>query len=178
MTECTPCAGLGGSATVATPGGMLCRMHGQSAERASGSPQPGPAAPGPGVGGARASGGADLTLREAQRTVDQWMASQGWGYWQPLAQLARMTEELGEVARLVNHLYGEKPKKVDEAEQDLGLELADLLYTMICLANSQNIDLQEALERALEKYRARDSQRYPRTGERGDGARAETMPGE
>ena len=103
-----------------------------------------------------------MTLREAQRTVDDWMRSQGWGYWHPLAQLARMAEELGEVARLVNHLYGEKPKKVDEAEQDLGLELADLLYTMICLANSQNIDLQEALGRALEKYRARDADRYPR----------------
>ncbi len=105
-----------------------------------------------------------LTLREAQALVDGWMRDQGWTYWHPLSQLARMSEELGEVARLVNHLYGEKPKKADEPEQDLGLELADLLYTMICLANSQQIDLQVALERALEKYRARDTDRYPRNG--------------
>jgi NTP pyrophosphatase (non-canonical NTP hydrolase) len=102
----------------------------------------------------------ELTLRGAQRLVDAWMRDRGWTYWQPLAQLARMTEELGEVARLVNHLYGEKPKKTDEAEQDLGLELADLLYTMICLANSRGIDLQRALERALEKYGSRDANRY------------------
>lgn len=92
--------------------------------------------------------------------VDRWMGDRGWTYWQPLAQLARMTEELGEIARIVNHLYGEKPKKLDEAEQDLGLEIADLLYTMICLANSQQIDLQDALERVLQKYHTRDATRY------------------
>ena len=90
------------------------------------------------------------------------MRDQGWAYWHPLSQLARMTEELGEVARLVNHLYGEKPKKADEPEQDLGLELADLLYTMICLANDQKVDLQQALERAMEKYRSRDHALPPR----------------
>ena len=102
----------------------------------------------------------DLTIRQAQRLVDTWMRERGWGYWHPLAQLARMTEELGELARLVNHLYGEKPKKADEPAQDLGLEMADLLYTMICLANSQNVDLQSALEQALAKYAARDAARY------------------
>jgi NTP pyrophosphatase (non-canonical NTP hydrolase) len=109
----------------------------------------------------------ELTLRGAQRLVDAWMRERGWSYWQPLAQLARMTEELGEVARVVNHLYGEKPKKADEAEQDLGLEMADVLYTMICLANSQGIDLQAALERALEKYRVRDAGRYAAAGSNG-----------
>ena len=102
-----------------------------------------------------------ITLREAQQLVDRWMGERGWTYWQPLAQLARMTEELGELARIVNHLYGEKPKKLDEDEQDLGLEIADLLYTMICLANSQQIDLQDALERVLQKYHTRDATRYP-----------------
>src|SRR5918911_5343534 len=102
----------------------------------------------------------DLTLRQAQRLVDTWMHERGWGYWHPLAQLARMIEELGELARLVNHLYGEKPKKADEPAQDLGLEMADLLYTMICLANSQNVDLQSALEQALAKYGTRDAARY------------------
>lgn len=102
----------------------------------------------------------DLSLREAQRLIDGWMKERGWEYWEPLSQLARMTEELGELARIVNHLYGEKPKKSNEAEQDLGLEMADLLYTMICLANSQGIDLQLSLERTLEKYGTRDAHRY------------------
>ena len=102
----------------------------------------------------------DLTLREAQRVVDSWVREQGTSYWHPLAQLARLTEELGETARLINHLHGEKPKRADEPEQDLGLELADILYTMICLANSQGIDLQDSFERALAKYRSRDAGRY------------------
>ena len=104
---------------------------------------------------------ADLTLRDAQGRVDAWMRERRWEYWAPLSQLARMTEELGELARVVNHLYGEKPKKSEEAEQELGLEIADLLYTMICLANSQSVDLQDALQQVLEKYGARDAERYP-----------------
>ena len=103
----------------------------------------------------------DLSLREAQRHVDRWMSARGWAYWEPLSQLARMTEELGELARIVNHLYGEKPKKAEEPDQELALEMADLLYTMICLANSQGVDLQDALSHVLEKYAARDAERYP-----------------
>jgi NTP pyrophosphatase (non-canonical NTP hydrolase) len=116
--------------------------------------------------------------------IDAWMGARGWAYWHPLAQLARMTEELGEVARLVNHLYGEKPKKPDEPAQDLGLELADLLYTMICLANDRGIDLQASLERVLEKYGGRDAARYPGTrreaaggaGPPGAGGRGDRLP--
>ena len=77
-----------------------------------------------------------------------------------MAQLARLTEELGETARLINHLYGEKPKRADEPEQHLGLELADIIYTIICLANSKGIDLQESFEQMLAKYRQRDAERY------------------
>ena len=99
-------------------------------------------------------------LRAAQRLIDEWMRERGWAYWHPLSQLARMIEELGELARLLNHLHGEKPKKTEEVAQDLGLELADLLYTIICLANSQGIDLQDSLVRALAKYAARDRDRY------------------
>ena len=105
-------------------------------------------------------GAGELTLRQVQQLVDTWMRERGWSYWHPLSQLARMTEELGELARLVNHLYGEKPKKVDEPEQELALEMADILYTMICLANSQGIDIQTALEQVLQKYGTRDATRY------------------
>ena len=103
----------------------------------------------------------DLTLRDAQALVDTWMADRGWEYWHPLSQLARLTEEMGELARVVNHLYGEKPKKSTETLQDLGLEMADVVYTLICLANSQGIDMQSSLEEVLEKYRHRDADRYP-----------------
>jgi len=107
----------------------------------------------------------DLTFRRSQDLVDEWVHEQGTHYWHPLAQLARLTEELGETARLINHLYGEKPKRLDESDQDLGLELADLIYTIICLANSQGIDLAESFERVLSKYRQRDLGRYgPGTG--------------
>jgi NTP pyrophosphatase (non-canonical NTP hydrolase) len=102
-----------------------------------------------------------MTLRDAQALVDAWMRDRGWSYWHPLSQLARLTEELGELARLVNHEFGEKPKKFDEPPQDLALEIADIVYTLICLANSQGIDLQEGLEAVMAKYRARDADRYP-----------------
>ncbi len=103
-----------------------------------------------------------MTLRDAQALVDAWMRDRGWSYWHPLSQLARLTEELGELARVVNHQFGEKPKKADEATQDLALEMADIIYTLICLANSQGIDMQSGLESVMEKYRARDADRYPR----------------
>ncbi len=121
----------------------------------------------PGVPGvtSRPSRDDDLTLRDAQALVDTWMADRGWVYWHPLSQLARLTEEMGELARVVNHLYGEKPKKSTESVQDLGLEMADVVYTLICLANSQGIDMQSSLEEVLEKYRHRDADRYP-TGDR------------
>ena len=104
----------------------------------------------------------DMTLRDAQALVDAWMRERGWAYWHPLSQLARLTEELGELARVVNHEFGEKPKKSDEANQDLALEMADIVYTLICLANSQGIDMQAGLEAVMAKYRARDADRYPR----------------
>lgn len=104
----------------------------------------------------------ELTFREAQRRVDGWISQHQAGYWPPLANLARLIEETGELARLLNHLEGHKPKKPGEAEQDLGLELADIIYTVICLANTHHIDLQDAFERVLHKVETRDAGRYPR----------------
>ncbi len=89
------------------------------------------------------------------------MQERNWEYWQPLAQLARLTEELGELARVINHEFGEKPKKDSEAHQELALEMADLLYTLLCLANSQKVDLHDGLTRVLKKYEHRDADRYP-----------------
>jgi NTP pyrophosphatase (non-canonical NTP hydrolase) len=82
------------------------------------------------------------------------------GYWPPLAMLARLVEEVGELAREINHRFGSKPKRPDEPDQDLAIELADILFVLICLANEQGIDLDEALERVLEKYRNRDGERW------------------
>jgi NTP pyrophosphatase (non-canonical NTP hydrolase) len=104
----------------------------------------------------------DLALREAQRRVDAWISQYQAGYWPPLANLARLIEECGELARLLNHLEGHKPKKPGEPEQDLGLELADIVFTVICLANSYQIDLDDAFRRVMLKIETRDAQRYPR----------------
>ena len=102
----------------------------------------------------------EKSLRQLQREVDEWVRTWGGGYWSPLANLARIAEEVGELARLINDLYGEKPKKPTEPDQDLGMELTDIIYAVICLANSQGIDLQDSFERMMAKYRTRDRFRY------------------
>lgn len=101
-----------------------------------------------------------MELREAQRRVDEWITSFEEGYWPPLVNLARLTEEVGELARELNHRYGPKKKKPDEPEADLALELADVLFVLIVLANEQGVDLGGALERTLAKYRLRDAGRW------------------
>lgn len=103
-----------------------------------------------------------LTIREAQRAVDDWISQFEEGYWPPLSNLARLIEEVGELARELNHRYGHKPKKPDEPEQDLALELADILFVILTIANEQGIDLDAALRAVLEKYRVRDSDRWTR----------------
>jgi NTP pyrophosphatase (non-canonical NTP hydrolase) len=103
-----------------------------------------------------------LTLTEAQRAVDAWSGQFEEGYWPPLSNLARLVEEVGELAREMNHRFGHKPKRADEPEQDMAIELADVLFVLLVIANEQGIDLGGALERVLEKYRARDSERWTR----------------
>jgi NTP pyrophosphatase (non-canonical NTP hydrolase) len=104
----------------------------------------------------------ELTLAEAQREVDAWIGQFREGYWPPLANLARLIEEVGELAREVNHRHGPKRKRADEPAGDLGLELGDVLFVLIALANEQGIDLGDALRRVLDKYRERDSERWER----------------
>jgi NTP pyrophosphatase (non-canonical NTP hydrolase) len=100
-----------------------------------------------------------VNLREAQQVVDEWIAKNG-GYWPPLAQMARLTEEIGELAREVNHRHGPKKKKASEGEADLGLELADVLFLVVCMANSEGVDLETAFAKTMEKYRIRDAGRF------------------
>ena len=103
-----------------------------------------------------------MAFQEAQATVDRWISQYKEGYFAPLAILARLIEEVGEVAREVNHRFGEKPKRPEEAEGDLALELADVLFVTICLANSQHIDLDEAFDRMMQKVTTRDADRWTR----------------
>jgi len=103
-----------------------------------------------------------MSFRDAQQTVDRWIGQYKEGYFPPLTNLARLTEEVGELAREVNHRFGEKPKKPEEAEGSVALELADILFVVICLANSQGIDLDEAFGKTMEKVRTRDDKRWTR----------------
>jgi NTP pyrophosphatase (non-canonical NTP hydrolase) len=102
------------------------------------------------------------TVRDLQEEVDQYIGQFKEGYFSPLALMARMTEELGELAREVNHYYGEKPKKNDEEEKTIEEELGDMLFVMICFANSLNIDLQKAHDRVMAKFNTRDKDRWTR----------------
>ena len=101
-----------------------------------------------------------MDLKQAQERVDAWISGFEEGYWPPLTNLARLIEEVGELAREMNHRFGHKTKKPKEPPQDLALELADVLFVLLVIANEQGIDLDEAREQVLEKYRTRDSERW------------------
>ena len=107
-----------------------------------------------------AAGRPGLTLRGAQAAVHEWVSRFEEGYWPPLANLARLAEEVGELARELNHRYGSKPKKPSEPDADLALELADVLFVLLALSNEQGIDLEDAFGRVLEKYDLRDAGRW------------------
>jgi NTP pyrophosphatase (non-canonical NTP hydrolase) len=101
------------------------------------------------------------TLREMQQEVeslikDEWHSH----YWSPLSSLARLTEEVGELAREINHRYGEKPKKAGEQEGAVAGEMGDILFILASLANSLDLDLDEAFSEVMAKYRRRDTQRW------------------
>ena len=101
-----------------------------------------------------------LELREAQRQVDAWISQFEEGYWPPLANLARLAEEVGELARELNAVYGSKPKKPEEPPGTIAEELGDVLFVVICLANALGIDLEAAFAATLAKYRRRDATRW------------------
>ena len=110
--------------------------------------------------GVRRAGGRAMDLKEAQARVDAWISRFEEGYWPPLVNLARLVEEVGELSRELNHRFGSKPKRADEAEQDLALEIGDILFVLVALSNERGIDLDDALERVLEKYETRDGDRW------------------
>src|SRR5678809_1291985 len=105
-----------------------------------------------------------MSLSESQARVDAWISQFEEGYFHPLTNLARLTEEVGELARELNHRFGQKTKKPGEPEGDLALELADILFVLICIANREGIDLQQAFDRMLEKVEQRDATRWTRCG--------------
>jgi NTP pyrophosphatase (non-canonical NTP hydrolase) len=101
-----------------------------------------------------------MSLKEAQQRVDAWISQFEEGYFDPLTNMARLAEEVGELAREVNHRFGQKTKKRDEPEGDLAMEMADILFVLICMANREGIDLQKAFERMMEKVETRDETRW------------------
>ncbi|MGJ7919999.1 nucleotide pyrophosphohydrolase [Neobacillus sp. LXY-4] len=100
------------------------------------------------------------TVKQLQEEVDAYIGQFKEGYFSPLAMLARMTEELGELAREVNHYYGEKPKKATEEPKEIEEELGDMLFVLICMANSLNIDLESAHNLVMHKFNTRDKDRW------------------
>lgn len=103
---------------------------------------------------------ASPSLREAQARVDAWISQFEEGYFHPLTNLARLTEEVGELAREVNHRFGQKTKKKEEAAGDLGMEMADILFVLICMANREGIDLSAEFARTMQKVEHRDKDRW------------------
>ncbi len=105
-----------------------------------------------------------MTIQEAQQKVDEWIHTIGVRYYHELTNMAILTEEVGEVARLMARLYGEQsfktPEQAATARQDLAAEMADVLFVLICLANQTGVDLTTALEESLEKKTRRDAQRH------------------
>lgn len=105
------------------------------------------------------------TMHDMQEEVDGFISQFKVGYFSPLALMARMTEETGELAREINHYYGEKQKKETEDEKSLTEEMGDVLYVLITMANSLDIDLDEAFDMVMKKFNSRDKNRFERIDE-------------
>ena len=106
-----------------------------------------------------------MSLTDVQRRVDAWVSRFEEGYFHPLTNMARLAEEVGELAREINHRYGEKTKKTEEPDGDVGMEMADILFVIICMANREGIDLQAAFDRMMAKVETRDEGRWTRKAE-------------
>ncbi len=103
---------------------------------------------------------ANKTLKDYQTEVDEWAQTLEKPYWSPLSQLARLIEETGELARIYNHKYGDKVKKASESPDDIKDEMGDILFDLICMANTEGVDLSECIEKVLHKSKTRDKNRF------------------
>lgn len=103
-----------------------------------------------------------MTIQEAQQLVDQWIKTTGVRYFNEMTNMAILTEEVGEVARIMARRYGEQSEKESDKEHDLGDELADVMWVVMCLANQTGVDLTESFKRNLEKKSRRDKDRHIR----------------
>lgn len=103
---------------------------------------------------------AEITIREAQDTVDNWIKTVGVRYFNELTNMAILTEEVGEVARIIARTYGEQSFKESDKNHDLADEMADVLWVLLCLANQTGVDLTEAFRKNLLKKTTRDTERH------------------
>lgn len=101
-----------------------------------------------------------MTIQQAQQQVDQWIKTTGVRYFSELTNMAILTEEVGEVARLMSRLYGDQSFKESDKQKQLSDELADVLWVVICIANQTGVDLTEALQKNFEKKNIRDGERH------------------
>ncbi len=101
-----------------------------------------------------------MNIKNAQKTVDRWIKNHGVRYFNELTNMAQLTEEVGEVARIIARRYGEQSEKESDKNKDLGEELADVLFVVLCLANQTGVDLQTAFDKKLDLKTKRDHQRH------------------
>lgn len=104
-------------------------------------------------------------MKQVQKQVDDWVQQYKIPYWQPLEILTRLTEEVGELAREINHRFGPKKKKSSEDVKEVGDEIGDIIFTLSCLANSLNIDLENSFSRVMDKCYGRDKDRFEKKQE-------------
>jgi NTP pyrophosphatase (non-canonical NTP hydrolase) len=102
----------------------------------------------------------EISIREAQKMVDDWIRNTGEKYFSELTNMAILTEEVGEVARLISRMYGDQSFKQSDMDKNLSDELADVLWVVLCLANQTGVDLTEAWHKNLEKKAIRDTERH------------------
>ena len=108
----------------------------------------------------------DLTLKAMQDEVDRYIGQFEEGYFPPMSLVVRLTEELGELAREVNHHFGEKRKKAIEPDGSIALELGDMMFVIACLANSLHIDLETSHHQVMDKFQTRDANRWTKKQEK------------
>lgn len=102
------------------------------------------------------------TTKEIEKKVDDYISQFKEGYFSPLALIARLSEEVGELAREINHTYGEKPKKETEKVKSIEEEIGDILFVLACLTNSLDLDLSQAFDTSITKITTRDKNRWTR----------------